>query len=1233
VAAILTATGFPAPWVAGGVPAAAAAAVDSATLQPVARQEATPPTDRNPAGRNVPVPGRMLRQPGDRGLVSPSAVVAPGGFQVSDAITGLSAPTVVVWAPDGRIFIAEKSGHIKVFDGLTDTTPTLFADLRTNVHNFWDRGLLGMALDPAFPTRPYVYVLYAYDAAIGATAPRWGTAGVTSDGCPTPPGATVDGCLISNRLSRLTANGDVMTGSELVLLNDWCQQFPSHSAGTLAFGPDGALYASGGDGAGFHADDWGQHGGSSGSPVPANPCGDPPSAPGTALAPPTAEGGALRSQDLRTSGDPTSLDGTIIRIDPDTGAAASGNPITSGDANARRIVAYGMRNPFRFAFRPGTSEIWSGDVGEVRWEELNRIVSPTAAVTNFGWPCYEGTPRQPNWDFNNLNICESLYSTPGAVTAPYLSYIHNGPHSFTANTCPTGGASVSGVAFYGTGSYPASYRNGLFLADYSRKCIWFVPAGGNGLPDPSQGRTFLSDAGGPIDLKIGPAGDLFYLDYDNGLLRRVQYFSANQPPVAAISTDRTSGPAPLTVSFDGRGSSDANNDPLSYLWDLDGDGAFDDAAASTATFTYATAGTYAVRLRVADPSLASDEAAVTISVGNTPPVPKIAAPQATLQWSVGEQISFSGSATDPEQGTLGAAALAWSLVLNHCAPDGTCHTHVLQDYAGVASGTFVAPAHEYPSYLDLRLTATDGGGLSATTSVRLDPATVDLTVQSSPAGLSLGAAQQAGTTPLTVRLIAGSTVSVSAPVTQAAGGRSYEFTSWSDGGTATHDVKVVASRTLTATYTETATAPMAADAFTRTATSTWGTADTGGAWRLTGAVAAFAVGGGTGTMRVPIAQTRAADLAVSGRDLDVSFSVSTDKVPTGSGQYAYAILRRLDAANEYRVQARFRADGQVLLGAGRVTGGVETAIGTQTAVAGLTVAPGTRIRVRVQATGSSPTTLRARAWRDGTAEPQTWHFQATNAQAALQVAGGVGLRGYVSSSATNGPITFSFDDFLVGSVGPAPAGPLAADAYARTVSGGWGVADAGGAWAIPSGPAAFAVTNGVGTIGPAKGQARSAALAINARDVDQTFTVWTDTAPSGSGLYAYAVSRRVDAATEYRTFLRFTGGGVNLVASVLTAGKETVIGGPVSVAGAGTFAAGQRWHLRVQVRGASPTTIRARAWLDGTAEPTTWNLSVTDATASLQVAGSVGLMAYLSSSATSAKAVFSFDDYSVRVPS
>src|SRR5215212_7464851 len=257
-----------------------------------------------------------------RPLEANAAATLPSGFHEKVVFSGLSEPTNVKFSKDGRIFVAEKSGLIKVFDNLNDKTPTTFADLRTEVYNFWDRGMLGLALDPDFPTNPYVYVLYTYDAPIGGTAPKWGTPGSTSDSCPDPPGATADGCVVSVRLSRLQAdpNTNKMVGNEQVLIENWCQQYPSHSIGDLAFGADGALYVSGGDGASFNFADYGQDGN------PLNPCGDPPGGVGATLTPPTAEGGALRSQDLRTNTDQVTLDGAILRVDPATGAALPNNP-------------------------------------------------------------------------------------------------------------------------------------------------------------------------------------------------------------------------------------------------------------------------------------------------------------------------------------------------------------------------------------------------------------------------------------------------------------------------------------------------------------------------------------------------------------------------------------------------------------------------------------------------------------------------------------------------------------------------------------------------------------------------------------------------------------------------------------------------------------------------------------------------------------------------------------------
>ena len=705
------------------------------------------------------------------------AAVTPTGFSEQVVFSGLDSPTNVAFSPDGRVFVAEKSGLIKVFDSLDDPTPSVYADLRTEVHNYWDRGLLGLALHPDFPSDPRIYVLYTHDGLIGGPTPKWGTPDTDADPCPSPPGPTADGCQASARLSVLNANG-----AEQVLVEDWCQQYPSHSIGSIEFGPDGYLYAGGGDGASFNYVDYGQDGYTTSDVTPDNPCGDGPAPVGATLLPPTAEGGALRAQDLRTAGDPAGLDGSIIRIDPDTGQAAPNNPlISSPDLNARRIVAEGLRNPMRFTFRPGTNELWIGDVGYSTWEEIDRIVVPTAGVTNFGWPCYEGAARQPGYDSANVAICENLYAAgASAVAAPYYAYRHADK---IANTCTAGSSSISGLSFYKGGNYPSTYDGALFFTDYSRKCVWAMMKGSNGLPDPANIQLFASGYGA-TRLQTGPGGDLFTVDYDNGRILRYVYNGTNNPPTAVIQADPSSGPTPLTVTFDGTASNDADGDALTYAWDLDGDGAYDDSTAATVQHTYTTTGTVTARLRVSD-GTASSTTSTQINVANTAPTATITSPGPAFTWKVGDAIIFSGSATDPEQGTLPASALTWSLIMHHCPSD--CHTHTITSLSG-ASGSFTAPDHEYPSYLELKLTARDAQGLTDSKSVRLDPKTVTTTFTTTPAGLPVTVQDKSGKSPLGATTIIGSSVSVATDPVQNIANQLYRFGLWSDGGARDHNL-------------------------------------------------------------------------------------------------------------------------------------------------------------------------------------------------------------------------------------------------------------------------------------------------------------------------------------------------------------------------------------------------------------------------------------------------------------
>jgi PKD repeat protein len=226
--------------------------------------------------------------------------------------------------------------------------------------------------------------------------------------------------------------------------------------------------------------------------------------------------------------------------------------------------------------------------------------------------------------------------------------------------------------------------------------------------------------------------------------------------------------------------------------------------------------------------------------------------------------------------------------------------------------------------------------------------------------------------------------------------------------------------TATTTRTVTATAPPppstgvhAQDGFGRSVSGGWGTADVGGVWTLSGSAARFSVGGGVGRMTVPTAGSGVGAFLtdVSASSTDLTVSASMDRVPDGGGGFVSVVGRRV-AADDYRAKVRATSSGAVTLWVSRTAGSSETSLGSLT-VPGLTYAAGQTLQVRMQVTGAHPTTLRAKVWRGGTAEPADWHLVRTDSTTALQAAGGVGLVTYVSGSATTVPMAFAFDDLLV----------------------------------------------------------------------------------------------------------------------------------------------------------------------------------------------------------------------------
>ena len=212
----------------------------------------------------------------------------------------------------------------------------------------------------------------------------------------------------------------------------------------------------------------------------------------------------------------------------------------------------------------------------------------------------------------------------------------------------------------------------------------------------------------------------------------------------------------------------------------------------------------------------------------------------------------------------------------------------------------------------------------------------------------------------------------------------------------------------------------AEDQFTRTVASGWGTATTGGAWTLSGGASNFSANGRTGRAALAAAgaNSKALLASVARRDLEVRGTISVDKVANGGGTFVSLAARSGGFSSAYLSKVWVKSTGAV----GLIISGLQSTETTvaQVNVAGLTVAPGNRLAVRFQVTGSAPTTLRAKVWKVGTAEPATWQASGTNSIAELQDAGGVGMFASLSGSATTGRSVVGLDDFWAGPIGSTP---------------------------------------------------------------------------------------------------------------------------------------------------------------------------------------------------------------------
>ena len=236
-----------------------------------------------------------------------------------------------------------------------------------------------------------------------------------------------------------------------------------------------------------------------------------------------------------TTGDPVTLDGAILRVDPVTGAAFAGNPFAaSADPNKQRIIAYGLRNPFPLQAPPRHQRALGRRRGlEQLGRDQSRRQHRRRDRRELRLALLRGCrPDGRLLTAPNLDICENLYAAgSGAITAPVYTYAHSG-NVVAGETCPTGGSAIAGMAFY---PRPVATSRRDTAVDCSSRTTIAIASGGwprgpTARPDPATRAVFLAPAADPVDLEIGPDGALYYVDFDTSTIRKVAFSSGNQPP-------------------------------------------------------------------------------------------------------------------------------------------------------------------------------------------------------------------------------------------------------------------------------------------------------------------------------------------------------------------------------------------------------------------------------------------------------------------------------------------------------------------------------------------------------------------------------------------------------------------------------------------------------------------------------------------------------------------------------
>ena len=674
---------------------------------------------------------------------SAQAASYPTGFEERTIASGLTGPVGVAWTPDGRMLVIEKDGRLKITPA-AGGAPATVLDITARVNSYWDRGLLGVAVDSDFASNRYIYLLYTYD-----------THPLTPD--------SSDAAI--SRLSRFELSPTNQLSNEAVLLGTWAGAACPAAVEYGRLHPLGRAHRTRSARSARRPtgrSTWDRAMRRASRTSTRRPCGPTTSSP-------------CRARSFTSTA---------------TAAGSPNHPFCPANANldqvCTKLYAKGFRNPYRFTLRPGGGLA----VGDVGWDTREEVDFISVGGKSYGWPCYEGTIRTPG--YSALAECQAEYAKEGtanAHTPPVHDYLHNGAS-----------AAVLGGPTYQGSEYPAGYRDSIFFGDYAAGFIKKIRVGrewhrrGGGRLRHGLDRDGSRDGAERRPRFHGLRGRLTGHRVDQAR-RRTRPATAR--PRRRHLRRRTSGAAPLTVQFSSAGSSDPNGDPLSYAWDF-GDGGTSTSA--NPAHTYTQSGVWTATLTVNDGRGLSGTKTVQVSAGGSGPTATILAPTDESLYRDGDTITMRGSATDPEDGTLPASQLSWNVVVHHAS-----HVHQVGSFNGVAEASFqTLRDHDADSYYEITLRATDSSGLTSTRTADIRPETVPFTLESDPAGAPVSYGGTSATAPFGTTSAIGFNTTISAATGFiGANDRPYHFDGWSDGGAASHNITVPASpTTLRASYLE-----------------------------------------------------------------------------------------------------------------------------------------------------------------------------------------------------------------------------------------------------------------------------------------------------------------------------------------------------------------------------------------------------------------------------------------------